>query len=92
LNLEIRRTSQFKKDTKQMLKSGKDLEKLLFVVNEIAGGRKLAVKYKDHPPKGTYKGKRDCHIEPDWILIYAIDGDELILYRTGTHSDLFSGR
>lgn len=73
-----------------MLKSGKDLEKLLFVVNEIAEGRQLAAKYRDHPLKGEYKGKRDCHIEPDWILIYAIEGDELVLYRTGTHSTLFT--
>ena len=87
---KIRRATQFKKDVKRALKRGKDLEQLLFVVNELAKGRKLAAKYKDHPLKGQYKDKRDCHIEPDWVLLYAIKGDELILYRTGTHSDLFT--
>ena len=72
-----------------MLKSGKDLEKLLYVVEEISAGRKLDENYKDHPIKCKYINKRDCHIEPDWILIYAIEEDEVILYRTGTHSDIF---
>jgi mRNA interferase YafQ len=72
-----------------MLKSGKDLDKLLFVVNELAEGQNLAAKYEDHPLKGQYKDKRDCHVEPDWILLYTIKDDELVLYRTGTHSDLF---
>ena len=72
-----------------MLKRGKDIEDLLFVVNELLEERKLAAKYKDHALKGQYKDKRDCHIEPDWILIYAYEGQELILYRTGSHSDLF---
>ncbi len=72
-----------------MLKSGKDLEKLLYVVEEISEGRKLDINYKDHPLKGKYINKRDCHIEPDWILIYAIEEDEVVLYRTGRHSDIF---
>ena len=87
--LKIRRTSQFKKDVKRMLKRGKDLEKLLLVVQDLSARRKLSVKYKDHPLKGQHRDKRDCHIEPDWILLYAIESDELVLYRTGTHSDLF---
>lgn len=65
------------------------MEKLLYVVEEISAGRKLDVNYKDHPLKGKYINKRDCHIEPDWILIYAIEEDEVIIYRTGTHSDIF---
>ena len=72
-----------------MLKSGKNLEKLLSVVNELVEGRNLAAKHEDHSLKGQYRNKRDCHIEPDWILLYAIEGNELVLYRTGTHSELF---
>lgn len=68
---------------------GKDIEKLLRTVGMLAEGRTLPPEYKDHPLTGEYKGKRDCHIEPDWILIYAIEEDELVLYRTGSHSELF---
>lgn len=89
MTFPIRRTSQFKKDVKLLARSGKELEKLLFVVNELADGRELAPQYNDHPLKGTYRGKRDCHIEPDWLLIYAIEDDELLLYRTGSHAQLF---
>jgi mRNA interferase YafQ len=85
----IRRTTQFKKDVKHLLRSGKEVEKLMFVVNELAEGRKLAPQYHDHSLKGIYIGKRDCHIEPDWILIYAIEDNELVLYRTGSHAHLF---
>ena len=91
MTLRIRRTSRFKKDVKRMLKRGKDLDKLLFVVRELSAKRKLPAGYKDHPLKGQHRDKRDCHIKPDWILLYAIEGSELILYRTGTHSDLFGG-
>ena len=73
-----------------MLKRGKTLEDLLFVINELVEQRELADKYKDHALKGQYSNKRDCHIEPDWVLLYAIEDDELVLYRTGTHADLFS--
>jgi mRNA interferase YafQ len=89
--LKIRRTAQFKKDVKRMLKRGKDLEKLLLVVQDLSVRRKLPARYQDHPLKGQHRDKRDCHIEPDWVLLYAIEGDELVLYRTGTHSDLFGG-
>jgi mRNA interferase YafQ len=89
LKLKVRRTKQFKKDVKRMLKRGKDLEKLLYVVNELSEGKQLPEKYKAHSLKGEYKDKRDCHIEPDWILIYEVGMNELILYRTGSHADLF---
>ncbi|MDL1974540.1 MAG: type II toxin-antitoxin system YafQ family toxin [Deltaproteobacteria bacterium] len=89
MRLAIRRTSQFKKDAKRLIQSGKDIEKLLFVVNELAEGRKLGPNYHDHSLKGGCKGKRDCHVEPDWILLYAIEDNELVLYRTGNHAHLF---
>jgi mRNA interferase YafQ len=75
--------------TKQFKKSGKSIEKLLFVINKIAEGEKLSPTYRDHSLQGTLKGKRDCHIENDWLLIYSIQDNELILYRTGSHSQLF---
>ena len=85
----IRRTSQFKRDIKRLLRSGKDIEKLLSIIKELAEGRKLSPEYQDHLLSGKYKNKRDCHIETDWILIYAREDNELVLYRTGSHSQLF---
>ncbi|MGR3319033.1 MAG: type II toxin-antitoxin system YafQ family toxin [Candidatus Anammoxibacter sp.] len=85
----IRRTSQFKRDIKRLLRSGKDIEKLLSILEELTEGRKLSPEYQDHILSGKYKNKRDCHIETDWILIYAREDNELVLYRTGSHSQLF---
>ncbi len=84
-------TSMFKKDLKSAKKRGYDLSLLNNVVNTLAMGQPLAEKYKDHSLIGNYKGCRECHITPDWILIYEISDGELFLYltRTGTHSDLF---
>lgn len=78
-----------KKDVKRLARGGKDLEKLFKAIEMLAQGKTLPPDYRDHPLAGNFKGKRDCHIEPDWILIYAIEEDELILYRTGSHSELF---
>lgn len=89
MKYNIRRTNQFKKDIKHLLGGGKDIEKLLVVINELAEGRKLASRFKNHTLKGEYKKIHDCHIEPDWILLYTIDDDELVLYRTGSHARLF---
>jgi mRNA interferase YafQ len=74
---------------KRCINRGQDLEQLLFVVQELAEGDILTERYNDHLLKGQYIGKRDCHINPDWILIYAVEDNELVLYRTGSHSDLF---
>lgn len=84
-------TSMFKKDLKLAKKRGYDLSLLNRVVDTLAMGQSLAEKYKDHSLVGNYKGCRECHITPDWLLIYEISESELILYltRTGTHSDLF---
>ena len=86
---EIFRTSQFKRDVKKALRRGKDPEKLKEVIKLLISGKTLPARYKDHPLKGDYRDCRDCHIEPDWLLIYRIHGDELQLIRTGSHSDLF---
>lgn len=87
--MNLSQTAQFKKDVKRQLRQGKDQAKLIEVVQILLGGRDLPLKHRDHPLKGEWKGRRDCHIEPDWILIYRITKDELRLERTGTHSDLF---
>lgn len=84
-------TSLFKKDLKTAKKRGYDLTLLNDVVNTLSYGLPLDEKYRDHNLSGNYKGCRECHILPDWLLIYEISDKELILYltRTGTHSDLF---
>jgi mRNA interferase YafQ len=89
MKYSIRRSAQFKKDVKQAQRGGKDMEKLLLVISKLTDGETLPKKYCDHPLKGGFKGKRDCHVEDDWLLIYAVEDNELILYRTGTHSQLF---
>lgn len=89
MKYNIRRTTQFKKDVKHLAGSGKDIEKLFFVINELAENRKLASHYRDHTLKGKFRKIHDCHIEPDWILLYVIEDDELVLYRTGSHARLF---
>ena len=85
----IHRTSQFKKDVKRMGKRGKKFEEFKEVIRRLAAGVTLDAKYRDHVLVGQYKGTRECHIEPDWLLIYELTESELILIRTGTHSDLF---
>ena len=91
MKYEIRFTTQFKKDIKLAKKQGKDIGKLFEVVEHLANGEALEDKYRDHDLSGNYKGCRECHIEPDWLLIYEIDNGVLILmlYRVGSHSDLF---
>ena len=73
-----------------MMKRGKDEDKLWRIVNLLLEEKPLPPKYADHPLTGNWQNRRDCHITPDWILIYYIRGDDLILERTGTHSDLFT--
>jgi mRNA interferase YafQ len=85
----IRRTSQFKRDVKRMKKRGRDLDKLKEILERIIGGQQLEAKYRDHVLVGQYEGTRECHIEPDWLLIYELAQSEIVLIRTGTHADLF---
>jgi len=81
--------AQFRRDAKLAEKRGKDMAKLREAIRLLAEGSPLPPRYKDHSLGGDWKSYRDCHIEPDWLLIYKIDGDDLFLVRTGTHSDLF---
>ncbi len=82
-------TATFKKEYKRAKKRGQDISKLMRVVNLLLNETPLPEVHEDHPLKGNYAGSRDCHIEPDWLLIYAIEGNILILQRTGSHADLF---
>lgn len=86
---KLSQTKQFLRDIKRQKKRGKDLTKLKNVVSLLAEGKALPNNYKDHPLHGNWIGSRDCHIEPDWILIYTTDDNFLHLERTGSHSDLF---
>ena len=87
----VKFTNQFKKDMKLAKKQNKNLDKLFEVVNIIADGGTLDARYRDHDLSGNYKGTRECHVEPDWILVYEIRDEVLVLmlYRLGTHSELF---
>jgi mRNA interferase YafQ len=87
--MNVAQTKQFKKDVKRMRKRGKDLEKVKAVIDLLVDEEPLPPKNRDHKLGGNWIGRRDCHIEPDWILIYKLTVDELLLERTGTHSDLF---
>jgi len=85
----IHRTTQFKKDVKRMEKRGKKFAEFKEVIRELAAEETLEAKYRDHVLVGQYKGTRECHIEPDWLLVYELAESELTLVRTGTHTDLF---
>lgn len=91
MKYEVKFTTQFKKDLKLAKKQNKDIEKLFEVVELLANGEKLDFKYKDHDLSGNYKGTRECHIEPDWLFVYEYQNDVLVLmlYRLGSHSELF---
>lgn len=88
---EVKPTSRFQKDLKRMQRRGYNIALIMEVVKQLAAGETLDEKFKDHSLHGNYLGCRECHITPDWLLIYEINGKELILYltRTGSHSDLF---
>ena len=87
-------SSKFNKQLKKIIKQGKSIDKLSFVVKKLANGEELESKYRDHALSDNkyYRNCRECHIEPDWLLLYKYNNDQLILYlvETGSHSDLFS--
>ena len=91
MKYEVKFTNQFKKDLKLAKKQSRDLGKLFEAINILANGGMLDAKYRDHDLSGNYKGTRECYIEPDWLLVYEIRNDMfvLMLYRLGTHSELF---
>lgn len=85
----IHETSQFRRDVKKLKKQGKDFEKLKEVILVLVSGAPLEPRFCDHALIGPWKGSHDCHIEPDWLLIYRQEPNRLFLERTGSQSDLF---
>ena len=82
-------TKQFDRDLKRMLKRGKEKNKIKLLVAKLINEERLEPKNKDHKLVGNYEERRECHIEPDWLLIYKLEKEMIIFERTGTHSDLF---
>jgi len=82
-------TKQFERDVKRMRKRGQDLQKLGSVLSSLIAEEQLDERYRDHVLMGNYKGRRECHLEPDGLLVYKLASDEIVFERTGTHSDLF---
>lgn len=91
MKYEIKPSNQFKKDVKLAQRRGYDLSKLTVVIKKLANGETLESRYRDHQLTGNFGVCRECHIQPDWLLIYEIENEQLMLFlsRTGTHSDLF---
>ncbi len=84
-------SGRFKRDVRRAKKRGKDTDQLRAVLSLLIEQKPLPASYNDHPLRGDWSGFRDLHIEPDWLLLYRVQGDELQLARTGTHADLFDG-
>jgi len=84
-----RYTKQFEKDIKRVEKRGKSIDKIKIVIRKLINEEPLESNYKDHKLSGNYQGRRECHIEPDWLLIYKLEDINIIFERTGSHSDLF---
>ena len=87
--LDVRYSNKFKKDFKTCVKRRYKMDLLQQVIDILRRPDTLPPKNTDHSLAGNYAGYRECHVTPDWLLIYSIDGNELLLYRTGTHADLF---
>lgn len=87
--LRPRATRAFKKDWKRASRRGKDLDTLDTVMRRLTREEQLDPRFRDHKLTGGWEGFRECHLESDWLLIYRVDGDEIIFVRTGTHADLF---
>ena len=82
-------TRQFERDVKLLMKRGKEPEKLKLVITKLVKEEPLAERHRDHPLVGNYRGRRECHVEPDWLLVYKVLVGEIVFERTGSHSDLF---
>jgi mRNA interferase YafQ len=87
--LSVQQSAQFRRDVKRLLRQRVDITRLEGVVVALAAQEQLGERFRDHALVGDWKGFRECHIQPDWLLIYRIDGDELQLARTGSHAQLF---
>jgi len=88
--LKFTNTKNFRKDLKKMEKRGKKRNKIDALISTIINEQQLNLKYKNHTLTGNYAGYLECHIDPDWLLIYKLEEDRVIFERTGTHSNLFN--
>lgn len=89
MSLTIRQSTKFRRDIKRLRRQGGDLSQLEAVVTTLVAQEPLDERYQDHALVGNWKGFRECHIRPDWLLIYRVESDELQLARTGSHTELF---
>ena len=87
--MRVRPTSRFRRDLRLAQRRGRDPDKLWAIVDLLLAGVPLPPQYKPHPLSGQYTGSWECHIEPDWLLVWVAEPDAIVLLRTGTHSDLF---
>jgi len=87
--LEVRATTRFKKEVKKAARQQKAMQKLADAIDLLQAGKPLPEHNRDHVLTGNYVGHRECHLSPDWLLIYKLEGGTLILVRTGSHGDLF---
>ena len=87
--LRLAPSGRFRRDLKRATKRGQDIGKLTAAIDLLLAEQPLPASYNDHPLKGDWKGWRDLHLEPDWLLLYRVEGSELHLARTGSHADLF---
>ncbi len=87
--LELRTTTSFEKDLRRVHRQGKNLDKLETIVNLLQAQEPLPARCRSHPLRGNWAGHWDCHVAPDWILLYKVTDQALILVRTGSHADLF---
>jgi mRNA interferase YafQ len=88
MGLELRTTTAFERDLRRVNKQGKDLDKLETIVNILQAEEKLPARCRPHPLRGIWTGHWDCHVEPDWLLLYRVTDEALILVRTGSHAEL----
>ena len=88
---KLRPTTKYNRDLKRMQKRGANMDKMIAILKKLQAGKKLEKKNKNHGLSGEYAGQLECHIEPDWLLIYDVDNVSMCIYltRTGTHGDLF---
>lgn len=87
--LKIRQATRFRRDIKRLQRQNANLSRLQTIIKQLADELPLEARYRDHQLTGNWRGFRECHIQPDWLLIYRVEDGELQLARTGTHSDLF---
>ncbi len=82
-------TTQFERDLRLMQRRGKDIDKLKQILAALIHEEPLPERHQDHVFRGNLRNRRECHVEPDWLLVYKLNDDDIIFERTGTHSDLF---